>query len=76
MGFPGGGRPGGGAAGSDFVPATGGGAAGGSSSADSMPNWLSSLNEAGCAPVASFVEMGPPMANNPTVGSACGYGRI
>jgi hypothetical protein len=75
-GFPGGGRPGGGAAGGGFVPPTGGGAAGGGSVIDSMANWMSSLNEAGCAPGASLVEMGPPDSSNPTVGSGGGYGGI
>ncbi|HKP56487.1 MAG TPA: hypothetical protein VJV78_07205 [Polyangiales bacterium] len=39
-------------------------------------NWMSSLNEAGCAPGASLVEMGPPNPSNPTVGSGGGYGGI
>jgi hypothetical protein len=39
-------------------------------------NWMSSLNEAGCAPGASLIEMGPPDPNNPTVGSGGGYGAI
>jgi hypothetical protein len=39
-------------------------------------NWMSSLDEAGCAPGASLVEMGPPNPNNPTVGSGGGYGGI
>jgi len=37
-------------------------------------HWISSLNEAGCAPGASLIEMGPPNPNNPTVGSGGGYG--
>jgi hypothetical protein len=37
-------------------------------------NWMSSLNEAGCAPGVSLIEMGPPNPNNPTVGSGGGYG--
>jgi hypothetical protein len=37
-------------------------------------NWMSSLNEAGCAPGAMLIEMGPPNSNNPTVGSGGGYG--
>ena len=41
-----------------------------------MANWMSSLNEAGCAPGASLVEMGPPDPKNPTVGSGGGYGAI
>jgi hypothetical protein len=39
-------------------------------------NWMSALNEAGCAPGASLVEMGGPRADNPTVGSGGGYGGI
>lgn len=39
-------------------------------------NWMSALNEAGCAPGASLVEMGGPRASNPTVGSGGGYGGI
>jgi len=41
-----------------------------------MNNWMSALNEAGCAPGASLMEMGPPNADNPTVGSGGGYGAI
>jgi hypothetical protein len=40
----------------------------------SMNNWMSALDEAGCAPGVSLIEMGPPMASNPTVGSGGGYG--
>jgi hypothetical protein len=57
----------GGAAGGGSRP--GGGFGGGS-----MNNWMSALDEAGCAPGVSLIEMGPPMANNPTVGSGGGYG--
>ena len=39
-------------------------------------NWMSSLDEAGCAPGASLIEMGPPDPFNPTVGSGGGYGGI
>jgi hypothetical protein len=39
-------------------------------------NWMSSLNEGGCAPGATLIEMGPPNPNNPTVGSGGGYGGI
>lgn len=46
---------------------------GGRSSGD---HWMSALNEAGCAPGASLVEMGGPNRNNPTVGSGGGYGGI
>jgi hypothetical protein len=37
---------------------------------------MSALTEAGCAPGASLIEMGPPDASNPTVGSGGGYGGI
>ncbi|HKP56486.1 MAG TPA: hypothetical protein VJV78_07200 [Polyangiales bacterium] len=50
----------------------GGGRMGGGMS--SGANWMSALNEAGCAAGASLVEMGPPNASNPTVGSGGGYG--
>jgi hypothetical protein len=39
-------------------------------------NWMSALNEAGCAPGAMLIEMGPPNPSNPTVGSGGGYGGI
>ena len=39
-----------------------------------MNNWMSALDEAGCAPGVSLIEMGPPQASNPTVGSGGGYG--
>jgi hypothetical protein len=68
MGGPGG-RPGGSPGG---FPGGGPGGPGGGD----MANWMSSLNEAGCAPGASLVEMGPPDPSNPTVGSGGGYGAI
>jgi hypothetical protein len=37
-------------------------------------HWISALNEAGCAPGANIIEMGPPNAANPSVGSGGGYG--
>jgi hypothetical protein len=37
-------------------------------------NWMSSLDESGCAPGVSLIEMGPPQANSVTVGSGGGYG--
>ncbi len=40
----------------------------------SINHWISALDEAGCAPGVSLIEMGPPMLNNPTVGSGGGYG--
>jgi hypothetical protein len=52
---------------------TGGGPMGGGGN---MNNWMSALDEAGCAAGASLVEMGPPDASNPTVGSGGGYGAI
>jgi hypothetical protein len=41
-----------------------------------MVNWMSSLDEAGCAPGVNVIEMGPPNLANPTVGSGGGYGGI
>jgi hypothetical protein len=42
--------------------------------APSGMNWMSALDEAGCAPGVNLVEMGPPNPNIPTVGSGGGYG--
>jgi hypothetical protein len=39
-------------------------------------HWISSLDEAGCAPGINLVEMGQPNPNDPTVGSGGGYGGI
>jgi hypothetical protein len=39
-------------------------------------SWISSLDEAGCAPGVDLVEKGPPDPRNPTVGSGGGYGGI
>jgi hypothetical protein len=39
-------------------------------------SWISTLDEAGCAPGVSLIEMGPPDPRNPTVGSGGGYGGI
>jgi hypothetical protein len=44
--------------------------------ASSFDDWMASLTEAGCAPGASLVEMGAPIASNPTVGSGGGYGAF
>jgi hypothetical protein len=52
-------------------PRSSGGRGGGMSSG---ANWMSALNEAGCAAGASLVEMGGPNPSNPTVGSGGGYG--
>ncbi|WP_437683411.1 hypothetical protein [Sorangium sp. So ce131] len=41
-----------------------------------MANWMSSLDESGCAPGVNLIEMGPPQENVPTVGSGGGYGGI
>ena len=41
---------------------------------DGYGHWMSSLDEAGCAPGVSLIEMGPPNPLNPTVGSGGGYG--
>jgi hypothetical protein len=37
-------------------------------------DWRSALNESGCAPGISLIEMGPPDPNSNTVGSGGGYG--
>jgi hypothetical protein len=55
---------------------TGGGAGGTATSAGSMDNWMSALDEAGCGAGASLVEMGGPDPSMPTVGSGGGYGAI
>jgi hypothetical protein len=39
-------------------------------------NWMSALDEAGCAPGINLIETGPPDPRNPTVGSGGGYGGI
>lgn len=39
-------------------------------------NWMSSLNEAGCAAGVNLIERGPPDPNDPSVGSGGGYGGI
>lgn len=41
-----------------------------------IDGWMSSLDEAGCGPGVSIVEMGPPNTAIPTVGSGGGYGGI
>jgi hypothetical protein len=42
----------------------------------SSANWMSSLDESGCAPGVNLIETGPPMPNSNTVGSGGGYGGI
>jgi hypothetical protein len=55
----------------------GGGAGGGGFPGGSMNNWMSALNEAGCAPGAFIIEAGPPGANGTkSVGDGGGYGGI
>jgi hypothetical protein len=50
---------------------------GGPMSQGSGENWMSALDEAGCAPGAFIVEAGPPGANGTeTVGDGGGYGAI
>jgi hypothetical protein len=39
-------------------------------------NWMSSLDEAGCAAGINIVDTGPPIPSNPSVGSGGGYGGI
>jgi hypothetical protein len=39
-------------------------------------HWISSLDEAGCAPGYTLDQQGGPDLNNPTVGSGGGYGAI
>ena len=43
-------------------------------STGSAAHWMSSLDEAGCAPGVNLVETGGPNPNDPTVGSGGGYG--
>ncbi|WP_437621369.1 hypothetical protein [Sorangium sp. So ce1151] len=69
-GFPGGGGPGG-SSGSGGFPA--GGGPGGDIN---MANWMSSLDEAGCAPGINLLEQGGPLPGTTTVGSGGGYGGI
>ncbi|MBX7082506.1 MAG: hypothetical protein K1X88_25095 [Nannocystaceae bacterium] len=54
-------------------PGGGGGGGGG----DGGPaNWMSSLDESGCAPGVNLIETGPPSDTEVTVGSGGGYGAI
>lgn len=50
-------------------PRNGGGGGG-------MDNWMSSLDESGCAPGVNLIEQGGPKPNETTVGSGGGYGGI
>ncbi|XXX75577.1 hypothetical protein WMF30_48800 [Sorangium sp. So ce134] len=65
----GGGFPGGGGSG-------GPGGTGGPGGNINMANWMSSLDEAGCAPGINLLETGGPLPNETTVGSGGGYGGI
>jgi hypothetical protein len=42
----------------------------------SPDNWMSALDESGCAPGVNLIEMGPPDPESDTVGSGGGYGGI
>ena len=53
---------------------TGGGGTRPGGGGGNINSWVSSLDEAGCAPGVSLIEMGGPIASNPTVGSGGGYG--
>jgi hypothetical protein len=57
-------------------PRTGGpgGMPGGGPAGMNPANWMSSLDESGCAPGVNLIESGPPMQNANTVGSGGGYG--
>jgi hypothetical protein len=89
MMFNGGGGEGGGGFSVDFHPggagpigiagappmSTGDGPAQGSNGSGN--NWMSALDESGCAPGAFIIEAGPPGANGTkTVGDGGGYGAI
>ena len=49
---------------------------GGPGMGGSGQNWMSTLDEAGCAAGANLIQDGPPNQMNPTVGSGGGYGGI
>jgi hypothetical protein len=72
--FGGGGFPtGGGSTGAGFP--TGGGSTGAGPGGNiNMANWMSSLDEAGCAPGINLLEQGGPLPGTVTVGSGGGYG--
>ncbi|WP_437982385.1 hypothetical protein [Sorangium sp. So ce117] len=72
--FGGGGFPtGGGSTGAGFP--TGGGSTGAGPGGNiNMANWMSSLDESGCAPGINLLEQGGPLPGAVTVGSGGGYG--
>ena len=55
-------------------PRSTGGGGGGGGGSSSMNNWMSSLDESGCAPGVNLIETGPPSSSSNTVGSGGGYG--
>jgi len=68
-------RMGGGGGGGGFPGGAGGG--GGGLGGGNLNNWMSALNESGCAPGVFIVEAGPPGANGTqSVGDGGGYGAI
>jgi hypothetical protein len=52
----------------------GGGFGGGAMMGFDVANWMSALDETGCAPGGVLEQVGPPMADDPRVGSGGGYG--
>ena len=60
--------------GHSWIRSGGPGGMGGPGGNVSPNNWMSSLDESGCAPGVNLIEMGPPMATSNTVGSGGGYG--
>jgi hypothetical protein len=74
--WPRSGGPGGGGPGGVPLPPPGGRPGGSGGGAISGDNWMSALDEAGCAPGINLLETGPPDPRNPTVGSGGGYGGI
>jgi hypothetical protein len=57
-------------------PRAGGPGGGPGGAMATINSWMSSLDESGCAPGVSLIEMGPPQRNSNTVGSGGGYGGI
>ncbi|KYF88842.1 hypothetical protein BE20_21890, partial [Sorangium cellulosum] len=55
---------------------SGAGGPGGPGGNINMANWMSSLDESGCAPGINLLETGGPLPNEATVGSGGGYGGI
>lgn len=60
--------------GHSWIRSGGAGGMGGPGGNVSPNNWISSLDESGCAPGVNLIEMGPPMSSSNTVGSGGGYG--